>query len=127
HTARRHALWLSGIQELAVARVRGDLERFPAGAVVEGAQARRWPPGAGAGRRHLPRRALGTKRTLLRFHNEATVIPEDGAKRPVTATLVKVLVHRRNDRGMSLEPYASRCIRQGEIHELVTTDHYETA
>jgi uncharacterized protein DUF6917 len=48
---------------------------------------------------------------------------EDGAKRPVEGVLVKVLVHRRDDRGMSLEPFASRCVRAGEVHELVTTDH----
>jgi Family of unknown function (DUF6917) len=47
---------------------------------------------------------------------------EDGAKRAVTATLVKVLLHRRYERGMTLEPYPSRCVRQGELHELVTTD-----
>ena len=47
---------------------------------------------------------------------------EDGAKRVVTGTLVKVLVHRREDRGMRLEPYASRCVRAGEGHELVVTD-----
>jgi hypothetical protein len=52
---------------------------------------------------------------------------ENGAKRVVTGTVVKVLVHRRDDRGMSLEPYASRCVREGEVHELVTTDHRETA
>lgn len=52
---------------------------------------------------------------------------EDGTKRPVTGTLVKVLVHRREDRGMVLEGYASRCVRQGEVHELVTTDHTQTS
>ena len=51
---------------------------------------------------------------------------EDGPKRTVEGTVVKVLVHRRDDRGMSLEPYASRCVRVGEVHELVTTDHRET-
>lgn len=51
---------------------------------------------------------------------------EDGPKRVVAATLVKVLVHRRMDRGMRLEPYASRCVRAGEVHELVLTDHTET-
>lgn len=51
---------------------------------------------------------------------------EDGAKRTVSGVLVKVLVHRRDDRGMSLEPFASRCVRQGELHELVTTDHTGT-
>jgi hypothetical protein len=52
---------------------------------------------------------------------------ENGAKRLVSGLLVKVLVHRRDDRGMSLEPFASRCVRRGELHELVTTDHTETA
>jgi hypothetical protein len=51
---------------------------------------------------------------------------EDGPKRTVEGNVVKVLVHRRDDRGMSLEPYASRCVRVGEVHELVTTDHRET-
>lgn len=50
------------------------------------------------------------------------MMAEDGAKRAVTGTLVKVLLHRRDDRGMQLEPYASRCVRRGELHELVTTD-----
>lgn len=48
---------------------------------------------------------------------------EDGDKRDVVATLVKVLVHRRAERGMRLEPFASRCVRAGEVHELVATDH----
>ncbi|WP_150243070.1 DUF6917 domain-containing protein [Nocardiopsis quinghaiensis] len=52
---------------------------------------------------------------------------EDGPKREVTATLVKVLVHRRAERGMRLIPHASRCVRAGEVHELVATDHTETA
>ncbi|MGP3924273.1 DUF6917 domain-containing protein [Streptomyces sp. 8N616] len=52
---------------------------------------------------------------------------EDGAKRPVRGVLVKVLLHHRTERGMSLEPHASRCVRRGEVHELVTTDHRETA
>lgn len=51
---------------------------------------------------------------------------EDGPKRPVIATLVKVLLHRRTDRGMELESFTSRCIRRGELHELVTTDHSRT-
>ncbi|MEV6717865.1 hypothetical protein AB0M48_38165 [Lentzea sp. NPDC051208] len=51
---------------------------------------------------------------------------EDGPKREITATVVKVLVHQRDDRGMSLEPFASRCVREGEVHELVTTDHDDT-
>lgn len=52
---------------------------------------------------------------------------EDGAKRVVAGTIVKVLIHRRNDRGMRLEEFASRCVRAGEVHELVTTDQHETA
>ncbi|HVK20091.1 MAG TPA: hypothetical protein VM677_01895 [Actinokineospora sp.] len=48
---------------------------------------------------------------------------EDGDKRAVAGVLVKVLVHSRDDRGMRLEEFASRCVRQGEVHELVTTDH----
>ncbi|GAA2360500.1 hypothetical protein GCM10009854_44490 [Saccharopolyspora halophila] len=51
---------------------------------------------------------------------------EDGPKRSLSARVVKVLVHHRAERGMSLEPHASRCIRAGEVHELVTTDHAET-
>jgi hypothetical protein len=51
---------------------------------------------------------------------------EDGPKRPVTARLVKVLVHHRTERGMSLEPHASRCVRPGEVHELITTDQNDT-
>lgn len=47
---------------------------------------------------------------------------EDAAKRVVTARVVKVLRHHRDDRGMVLEAFASRCVRQGEVHELVTTD-----
>lgn len=52
---------------------------------------------------------------------------EDGPKSAVAATLVKILAHRRTDRGMRLEPFASRCVRAGEVHELVATDHGETA
>lgn len=51
---------------------------------------------------------------------------EDGPKRPVTGSLVKVLIHRRDDRGMELAEFASRCVRREEIHELVTTDQHDT-
>ncbi|TDB90719.1 hypothetical protein E1264_04370 [Actinomadura sp. KC216] len=50
------------------------------------------------------------------------MVEESGLKRTVRSEVVKVLKHRREDRGMVLEPFASRCVRQGEIHELVTTD-----
>ena len=49
---------------------------------------------------------------------------EHGDKRAVRGVLVKVLLHRRTERGMSLEPHASRCVRAGEVHELVVTDQY---
>ncbi|GAB3444355.1 DUF6917 domain-containing protein [Actinophytocola sediminis] len=52
---------------------------------------------------------------------------EDGDKRAVSGTLVKVLTHSRVDRGMRLEEFASRCVRQGEVHELVTTDQTDHA
>ncbi|WP_236654444.1 DUF6917 domain-containing protein [Streptacidiphilus anmyonensis] len=55
------------------------------------------------------------------------LLREDGPKRTVHGLIVKVLVHRRENRGMTLEPHASRCVRAGEVHELVTTDHHETA
>lgn len=51
---------------------------------------------------------------------------ENGAKRHVHGDLVKVLLHRRTERGMSLEPHAARCVRRGEVHELVTTDQRDT-
>jgi hypothetical protein len=40
--------------------------------------------------------------------------------------LVKVLIHRRDERGMRMEEFASRCVRSGEVHELVTTDQQDT-
>ncbi|WP_335974464.1 DUF6917 domain-containing protein [Streptomyces sp. CA2R106] len=56
-----------------------------------------------------------------------TALRENGAKRTVHGSLVKILLHRRDDRGMTLEPHASRCVRAGEVHELVTTDHTDPA
>jgi L-arabinose 1- dehydrogenase len=49
------------------------------------------------------------------------------SKDPVRAALVKLLFHRRDDRGMSLSPWASRCVRAGDVHELVTTTDHPTA
>lgn len=43
-------------------------------------------------------------------------------KRPVQGELVKLLFHQRTDRGMTLLPFETRCVRAGEIHELVSTD-----
>jgi hypothetical protein len=51
---------------------------------------------------------------------------EDGDKLTVTGRLVKILIHRREDRGMSVDEWASRCVRSGEVHELVTTDQHDT-
>ncbi len=52
---------------------------------------------------------------------------ESGGKRAVHGTVVKVLIHRRDDRGMRLTEFAGRCVRRGEVHELVTTDQRDTA
>ncbi|GGY88073.1 DUF6917 domain-containing protein [Streptomyces nitrosporeus] len=49
---------------------------------------------------------------------------ENGVKRAVRGVVVKVLRHTRTDRGMVLEPFAARCVRRGEVHELVTTDRW---
>ncbi|MCX5382369.1 Gfo/Idh/MocA family protein [Streptomyces sp. NBC_00083] len=49
------------------------------------------------------------------------------AKEPVGAHLVKLLFHRRDDRGMSLSPWGSRCVRAGDVHELVTTTDHPSA
>ncbi|WP_407564779.1 DUF6917 domain-containing protein [Streptomyces sp. 184] len=51
---------------------------------------------------------------------------EDGDKLTVSGRLVKILVHRREDRGMEVDEWASRCVRRGEVHELVTTDQHDT-
>ncbi|MEU1466653.1 Gfo/Idh/MocA family oxidoreductase [Streptomyces sp. NPDC005761] len=49
------------------------------------------------------------------------------AKEPVSAHLVKLLFHRRTDRGMRLSPWQSRCVRAGDVHELVTTTDLPSA
>lgn len=36
--------------------------------------------------------------------------------------VIKLLHHSREDRGMALIAEASRCVRMGEVHELVSTD-----
>jgi hypothetical protein len=43
-------------------------------------------------------------------------------KRQIEGVVVKLLHDKRIDRGMTLAPYETRCVRLGEIHELVTTD-----
>jgi hypothetical protein len=49
------------------------------------------------------------------------------SKVSITGRIVKLLFHQQEDRGMTLIEYASRCIRRGEIHELVTTDNIDLA
>lgn len=48
--------------------------------------------------------------------------PSDPTKLAVDATLVKLLFHRRTDRNMTIMVEQSRCVRAGEVHELLTTD-----
>ncbi|MFD0412824.1 Gfo/Idh/MocA family protein [Streptomyces sp. NPDC127108] len=43
------------------------------------------------------------------------------AKHESVAKVVKLLFHALDDRGMTLSPWASRCVRAGEVHELLTT------
>lgn len=40
----------------------------------------------------------------------------------VASRLIKKLLHKQDNRGMELIEFLSRCVRKGEIHELVTTD-----
>lgn len=44
------------------------------------------------------------------------------SKFPLHGTIVKAMFHTRIDRGMRLIEHGTRCIRRGELHELVTTD-----
>ncbi|MFE9500391.1 DUF6917 domain-containing protein [Streptomyces collinus] len=46
----------------------------------------------------------------------------DLSKTTVNGVIVKLLNHRSEKRGMTLIPERSRCVRTGEVHELVTTD-----
>ncbi|MGN7457001.1 DUF6917 domain-containing protein [Paenibacillus pasadenensis] len=48
-------------------------------------------------------------------------------KRIVRGRMVKLLHHKRMDRGMRLMEERARCIRQGDIHELVTTTQASAA
>jgi hypothetical protein len=50
------------------------------------------------------------------------VNPAGVSKVAVSATLVKLLFHRRTERGMTIMAEQSRCVRAGEVHELLTTD-----
>ncbi|GIQ68046.1 hypothetical protein DUZ99_14560 [Xylanibacillus composti] len=46
-------------------------------------------------------------------------------KRTVEARFVKLLFHKQEHRGMRLIEHETRCVRSGEIHEIVTTTHRE--
>lgn len=52
----------------------------------------------------------------------APTATETPAKVAVRGALVKLLFHRRTERGMTLIAEQSRCVRAGEVHELLTTD-----
>ncbi|MFC0562548.1 DUF6917 domain-containing protein [Halalkalibacter alkalisediminis] len=47
------------------------------------------------------------------------------AKRIVEGAFVKLLFHKQEQRGMRLIEFETRCVRKGEIHEIVTTTHKE--
>ncbi|WP_410951339.1 DUF6917 domain-containing protein [Pseudomonas sp. S1(2024)] len=47
------------------------------------------------------------------------------SKARLDGKLVKLLFHTRHDRGMTLIEHASRCVRQGELHEVVSTDQLD--
>jgi len=43
-------------------------------------------------------------------------------KKPIETVVVKLLDQTREDRGMTVAEWSSRCVRRGELHEIVTTD-----
>lgn len=43
------------------------------------------------------------------------------SKAAAEARFVKLLFHSRDERGMRVSPWGSRCVERGQIHELVTT------
>lgn len=47
------------------------------------------------------------------------------AKRPVNGSLAVILRSRMEDRGLALIKPISRCIRRGDVHELILTDEAE--
>lgn len=46
---------------------------------------------------------------------------QQGVKVAVDSLLVKKLFHKQHNRGMTLLEYPTRCVRAGEVHEVVTT------
>lgn len=65
-------------------------------------------------------RGAAGERTSAEPEPEPAVGPDD--KTAASGHFVKLLRHSRDNRGMELLPLESRCIRRGEIHEIVTTD-----
>lgn len=49
------------------------------------------------------------------------------SKAPTIGSLAKLWFHSRDDRGMILAPWGSRCLAAGELHELVVTDQLDGA
>lgn len=48
--------------------------------------------------------------------------PRQPSKARLEARVVKLLYHTQQARGMTLIEHRSRCVRRGELHEVVTTD-----
>ncbi|ATX77051.1 DUF6917 domain-containing protein [Reinekea forsetii] len=60
--------------------------------------------------------------------SESTTHQETEAlKTDVQSQVVKKLFHKQESRGMTVIEFASRCVRTGEVHELVTTTHKSLA
>ncbi|ENQ3104956.1 hypothetical protein ACEOWJ_000888 [Bacillus cereus] len=49
------------------------------------------------------------------------MIVKQKIKRNVAGQFVKLLFHKQDNRKMNLANFKTRCIREGEIHEIVTT------
>lgn len=47
-------------------------------------------------------------------------------KRKINGNFVALLFHKQEERGMCLTEFETRCVRQGEIHEIVTTTHMDS-
>ncbi|MCL2897124.1 DUF6917 domain-containing protein [Brenneria tiliae] len=60
----------------------------------------------------------------MNYHEAKFRSESIGNKVIVSGQIVKKLFHKQNDRGMTLIEFSSRCVRRGEIHELVTTTHH---
>lgn len=47
-------------------------------------------------------------------------------KRVVHGAFAALLFHKQEERGMRLIEFETRCVQQGEIHEIVTTTHSDS-